>query len=456
MSSTVFRSFGTFATLKIVLPLMLVALSSNLMLFLGRIVLARYDIHAMNAAASTVLVCNVFQIAGLSMTAMAEVFVGQHNGAKNYTDVPTAVWQMIWFSFALLVVFIPVAVWGGNFLIPDAFKELGTPYFKITMAGGFLVPLLGALASFFVGTGKSVALIISAMIANVTNAYLNIVLVFGINDIIPPLGAEGSAIATVVALLLQVCFLFAVFLGSSNHRTYNTAHPTLNLSQMFACLKLGIPNAVSRMIEIGGWAIIFAYLSTIREDYVTVQTICHSLIIMFMFWVEGLSKGVTALVSNAIGQGDSAAIKRIVRSAIHILAFILAVLWVILWQAPQQTILKMMNEGQFIDPDLIRYVTLALKGLWVYFAFNGITLIFWGVLTAGGDTRFIMWANTLSSWLFAVLPTYIWVAYFPSTPAVPYQYIAPMYGGLACCIMLFRFYSHRWMKLNLAENPHTP
>lgn len=450
MSSSVFKSFGTLATLRVVFPLMLVALSSNLMLFFGRIVLARYDIHAMNAAASTILVCNIFQIAGLSITAMAEVFVGQNNGAQNYKQVPIAVWQMIWFSFLLLVIFIPIAAWGGNYLLADKFKHLGLSYFKITMAAGFLVPLLGALASFFVGTGKSISLIISAIIANLANAYLNIVLVFGVNNFIPPLGAKGSAIATAVALFLQVGFLFTIFLGSHNHRIYNTARATLDMRQMFECLKLGIPNAVSRMIEIAGWATIVAYLSTVQDDYVTVQTICHSLIIMFMFTVEGLSKGVTALVSNAIGQGTPSAIKRIVFSATNILVCILVALWVVLWYAPELSILKMMNEAQFINPDLIRYVILALKGLWIYFAFNGFSLIFWGVLTAGGDTRFIMWTNTISTWVFAAIPTYIWVAYFPSTPAVPYQYIAPIYGFLACLIVLFRFYTQRWMKISLA------
>jgi MATE family multidrug resistance protein len=113
-----------------------------------------------------------------------------------------------------------------------------------------------------------------------------------------------------------------------------------------------------------------------------------------------------------------------------------------------------MNQTQFLNHELIHYVTLALKGLWIYFAFNGFSLIFWGVLTAGGDTKFIMWTNTISTWLFAVIPTYIWVTYFSSTPAIPYQYIAPIYGFLACLIVLWRFYTKQWIKINLADTKH--
>jgi Na+-driven multidrug efflux pump len=173
---------------------------------------------------------------------------------------------------------------------------------------------------------------------------------------------------------------------------------------------------------------------------------------MFMFTVEGLSKGVTAIVSNAIGQGAYWAINPVVKSAGNILVVILAGLWFVLWYAPEATILKVMNQTQFVDPELIHYVTLAFRGLWVYFAFNGFCLIIWGVLMAGGDTAFIMWSNTISTWVFAVIPTCVWVSSFPSTPAIPYQYIAPAYGFLGFLIVALRFYSKRWLKLNLRQS----
>ncbi|MCP5322850.1 MAG: hypothetical protein H6492_02455 [Candidatus Paracaedibacteraceae bacterium] len=451
MSSADFKIFNTVSALRITFPLMLAALSGNMMLFVGRFVLAKYDMHSMNAAASTVLVCNVFQIAGMSVTTMAEIFVGQYNGLQKFKKVPNAVWQMIWFSLGLLFVFLPIAFWGGEYLIANKFKALGLSYFQITMVFGFLVPLLGALASFFVGTGNTGPLIVSALIANVLNIILNIVLVFGYENIIQPRGAAGSALATGIALMVQVLFLFYAFISSENHRQFNTRRVVWDVEQLLACIKVGAPNAISRVIEITGWVVIVAYLSTVGDDYVTVQTLCHSLIIMFMFTVEGLSKGVTAMVANAIGRGAMSAIKQIIFSSVNILIFILVGAWVVLWAAPESTILKLMNQTQFINSGMVQQVSLAFKGLWVYFAFNGLSLIIWGVLTAGGDTKFIMWTNTISTWLFAIIPTYIWVAYFPSTASVTFQYIAPVYGFLAFIIVLKRFYSQKWLKINLNQ-----
>lgn len=450
MSSKAFQSFGTAAVFRIAFPLMLVALTSNMMLFVGRMVLAKYDIHTMNAAASSMLVCSIFQIAGLSITTIAEIFVGQHNGAGNLKQVPNAVWQMIWFSLALTIIFVPIALFGCEFLIAEKFKALGARYFEITMLSGFLVPLLGALASFFIGTGQSSSLIVSSVIANSVNVGLNIALVFGVENLIPPMGASGAAISTTLALSGQVVFLFLVFINDENHRVFGTRRLTVDAAKMIKCINIGFPNALGRMAEITGWASIIAYLSTVDESYVTVQTLCHSLIVMFMFTAEGLSKGVTAIVSNVIGRGDLKAVSKIVRSSRNILLIILAMLWVVLWYVPELTLLKLMNEAQFVDVELKNYIMLALKGLWVYFVFNGFSLIIWGVLTAGGDTRFIMLSNTLSTWLFAVIPTYVCVAYFHITPAIPYQYVAPVYGFLGLVIVFIRYHSKKWLKLNLA------
>lgn len=452
MSSSLFQSFNTVTAIRITLPLMLTALSSNLMVFLGRFVLAKYDMNAMNAVASTILVSNAFQIAGLSITTIAEIFVGQYNGAQQYIGVPNAVWQMIFFSLILIGLFLPLSFIGGQYLIPAQFQILGIPYFRITMTFGFLVPMLGALASFFVGTGQTKPLIISSIIANSINIVLSVILVFGYQNFIPVMGANGAAYATGIALLVQVLFLFIVFINPQNHQKFRTRQLKIDIIQMLACFKLGTPNALSRMIEIAGWVIVVSYLSTVGNDYITVQTICHSLVIMFMFSIEGLSKGVTAMVSNAIGQNAMNEIVKIVRSAVSVLMMILGILWGILWYAPEFTILKLMNHAQFINPGLIWQVRLALKGLWIYFLFNGLSLVIWGVLIAGGDTKFIMWINAITTWAFAVIPTYIWVAYFPSTAAVPFQYIAPMYSFLSFIIVARRFYHRKWLKFNINQS----
>lgn len=47
--------------------------------------------------------------------------------------------------------------------------------------------------------------------------------------------------------------------------------------------------------------------------------------------------------------------------------------------------------------------------VWLFYLFDGILWIFGAVLTAAGDTRYIMVTSGITSWLFAILPTAFFV-----------------------------------------------
>eukprot|EP01037_Dinobryon_pediforme_P015386 gene15386-15527_t len=66
------------------LPLMLTTLSANMMFLLDRLILVRYSIEAMNAVAVAAMSCAIFQFGGVAIASIAEVFVGQYNGAGQH------------------------------------------------------------------------------------------------------------------------------------------------------------------------------------------------------------------------------------------------------------------------------------------------------------------------------------------------------------------------------------
>ncbi|MBM3610878.1 MAG: hypothetical protein FJX18_05085, partial [Alphaproteobacteria bacterium] len=129
-------SLGEIFTLA--LPMMLTALSNNLMLFLDRIILGHYSLDAMNSAAAAGSVTLPFVFGGYAITAIAEVFVGQRNGARKYSLVAQPVWQMLWFSLILMLFFIPMGLFMGPFILVDSFLKEGLPYYQWLMCFGFL------------------------------------------------------------------------------------------------------------------------------------------------------------------------------------------------------------------------------------------------------------------------------------------------------------------------------
>src|SRR5215467_289720 len=131
-------------------PLILSILSINLMTFVDRLMLSKYGIQAMNAAVVADLVFNIFQFGVLGIASISEVFVGQFNGAKKYRRMGEVVWQMVWFSLATVIFFVPMSLFAGPYLIPQAeYIADGVPFFKWIMIFGPFFPLHAALASFF-------------------------------------------------------------------------------------------------------------------------------------------------------------------------------------------------------------------------------------------------------------------------------------------------------------------
>jgi len=102
-------------------PLILSMLSVNIMIFIDRLILAKYNTGAMNAAVVSGLIFNIFQCGTVGIASISEVFVGQYNGANKYEKMGEPVWQMIWFSVMTAALFVPLGLFAGPLLIrnPD-------------------------------------------------------------------------------------------------------------------------------------------------------------------------------------------------------------------------------------------------------------------------------------------------------------------------------------------------
>lgn len=73
------------------------------------------------------------------------------------------------------------------------------------------------------------------------------------------------------------------------------------------------------------------------------------------------------------------------------------------------------------------------------------------MLTAGGDTRALMIINSISVWLVCIIPSIVWLTYFPAEPYSVNLYVFPVYALVVTVLLYFRVRSGRWIKLNLAK-----
>lgn len=398
-------------------PLMLASLSGLLMNFCDRIILAQYSTDAMNAAVTAGMAANVFSYGALGIALIAEVFVGQKNGAGDYREVAKPVWQMVWFSLITAIVFVPCALLFAPLLVPTVeFQGQAIGYFKIWMLFGPAFPLCGALSAFFIGIGRVKIITAVTIIGNAANILLGYAMVFGIGGAIPPMGVNGAALATGISQLLQVAILASVFLNQANRERYGTDNFGFSWPLFKRCLSIGAPNAIGHMIEIAGWAVILRLMAMAGTTYITVLAIGQNLTILFAFASEGLQKGVISIAANLIGANTTRLMTRLIRSSVLLLIIIVAILFFPLAIYPDPIVGFFLRDEFGSQSDLFHLARKTGVWIWLYFLLDGLVWVMAGVLTAHGDTKFIMVANAIAAWCFAVMPTYVAINIFHASP----------------------------------------
>lgn len=448
LSLTKFNPGSLNELVSIAFPLVLSSLSTHLMLFVDRLLLARYDVLTMTAVVTVSFICSVFQFTGITFTATAEVFVGQFNGAKQYQKLATPVWQMISFSAISCLIYWPVAIWGPTYLITAKVYDLGAPYFRWIMSFAFVTPLIGALAAFFIGRGRGIVVTVSSFIGNAVNAILAYLFIFGKGPF-PEMGAEGAAIATVIASSLQALILFSIFLNRKNNQLYKTRRFKFDKSIFQQCLKIASPSAFTRFIEFTGWAFLMTYLATLGPDYMAVNSITITTFILFIFVTEGISKAVGTLSANFIGSHKNTYIGDTFFSAVKLQVYLGLIVAVPLLLFGEQTA-SLLVDTKSISPFVLSEVVHSLKGIWVLFFLDGIAWSLAGILTAGGDTRFIMLVKSTNVWVFQIPPTILLLGYLHFTPSAAFTYVFPFYGAVNLFIFYWRYKSDKWIKLQVA------
>lgn len=430
-------------------PLMLSLMSSSLMFFWDRLLLAQFSIDAHNAATSAGTWVTFLQFAFLCTTCIAEVFVGQYNGAGEQKKIGRPVWQMIWLSIFSTLAFVPLGLFAGNTLFASSpYAPMETEYFRYMMCFGPIFCLSSALSTFYIGRGCVKFVTVTVIAANVLNTLLAYLFIFGVESYIPPLGIAGAALATGISQLVQTIILFIDFVRPTYRERFGTGDFRFSWDEFAKCIRLGLPSSLAHTIEILAWAVFFRMLMTAGEEHFTVVSIAQSIFFLFTFLTEGISKGATAIAANLIGAGRYDALWKLLYSGIKFYALIFVIFGAIFLINPSPLISLFFSDENATSSEVHELIASSCLWVWIFFLFDGIHWLVVGLLTAAGDTKFVLKAGSCSVWIFALLPTYIFVVLQGQQPDMAWA-ITAFYGLMVCSIYLYRFYSTRW-KDNLA------
>ena len=435
-------------------PLMISTLATLFMLFTDRIFLAHYSLAALNASVNAGTLAWAFMAGFSMMTAMSEVFVAQYNGAKQITRLGTPVWQMIWLSLFSLAFFIPLGIWGAPlFFGGDRYAEMEIVYFRWFMFFAPSYSLLTAFAGFFIGRGKTKVMIWLAIVANISNIILDRILIFGIDGWVPEMGIQGAAIATCFGYCFESVVLGYLFLKRQNRVEFGTNRWQINWDEMKKCLKIGCPQGVFVALENIGWAVFYWMMTSMSETHITISSLCQTVVIFLSFFCDGLNRGSAAIAGNFLGAKRPQMVYKVLRAGIALLILFSVLTSFMLVIDPEQTMRLLFFEKNAIVAFEGSLKTCLIFSF-VYLFFDGVRWVLGGLLTAAGDTLFLLAFGSLSVWLFLLVPLYLIVV--QNNLSVEYAWGLTMtYGFLFCAAYYIRFQKGAWRKIDLVSQEQT-
>ncbi|MDR2666616.1 MAG: MATE family efflux transporter [Holosporales bacterium] len=401
-------SYSIREILNVTIPAVLTALSMNLMNVADKIILMNYSIDAMNAVNISGNMVSIISYMFVSMACTAEIFVGQYNGAKQPNNLARPVWQMVYLSLFANLIFIPFGIFSEYLnMLPAYYEDDGIAYQSILIYFCSVPCMTAAISSFFVGQGKLAVVSIAVLIGNLLNVVLDIVLVFGINGVIPNLGAKGAAIATVISEIIQLAILICVFFRQSNRKIFKIFENMRFDRTLFKkCCKIGFPMSIGRLFEISAWYFIYVVLGHVSKEMATVHGIASTVFTIFAFLQEGLSKAISTLSANLIGMKNLDGVKRIFRIFVIITLCISALTAIPLVIFPE----FLFNFQDMTGNDISSFhsvLRVLFKIIVLDIFLETLGCITWGILMSGGDTRYPIIANLLCLWGTVVIPVII-------------------------------------------------
>lgn len=452
MSLTRFPEGSMRELCSLAFPLMLSSFSVTTMVFVDRLFLAHYSTAALNAVTNAMTLGWAYLFAWMILAGISEVFVAQHNGAKNFKKLGEPVWQMIWLSLFSILFFVPLALNVQGLFFQDPSQHLERDYLKWMFWFGPSMPLYGALCGFFIGQGKTRLVTLLAFGANFANIGLDYFLIFGKEGWIQPLGIEGAAIATNGSLVLEIIILFCVFLNQSNRTQYGTNNWYLRLSSFWECVRVGLPSAIFICIELMAWAFFYQIMTDLSVRHITVASIGQSLIILFYFFAESIGKATSALAGNFIGAKRPWIISQVISCGLRLHLIFFVFLMIVFTFAFDFILIHFLPNVEINELAHLREsAQFCLYASCFYLLFEGFRLVYSGALTAAGDTWFLLVGGSFSVWILLIAPVYFWVLLGQRSVETAFV-ICGLYSMSVALCYYWRYQSGRWREISLSAS----
>lgn len=388
------------ATLRLALPIVLVQVGLMAMGVVDTIMVG----HVSPAALAAVALGNVYftgpSMFGQGVLMALDPLVSQAVGARDHEAIARAlqrgVLAALLLAAAAALVFLPAEPVLRALRQPRDVVPTAAAYVLVSIPG--ILPFLGFVVfrQTLQAMHRTSAIVVAIVAANLFNAALNWVLIFG-NLGAPALGPVGSAWATLAARCAM--FLVVLALGWRELRPHllpvrRRVRSLAGLGHLFA---IGLPIGATMLLEYGAFAAIALLMGLLGTIPMAGHQIALNLASLTFMVPLGVSGAGAVLVGHRIGRGDPGAARRAAGAALLCGVAFMSIAAILFLTVPGPLAAVYTDQ-----PAVLALATSLIPIAGVFQVFDGLQVVGAGVLRGIGDTRAPLLVNVLGFWLIGV------------------------------------------------------
>lgn len=378
------------------------------------------------------IVVGVFVGLGVGISSMISRKLGEHNHKEAVMMAENGI--LLAFILSILVAilgFLFVRPFFEIFTENMAVLDYATTYGRIIMVFAFGRIFTKTGSSIMQGTGEMVKPMISMLIGAILNIILDPIFIFGFL-FIPAMGVKGAAIATVIAQIVAMTYIWLDLI-----RKDNIIKPDLKLFKpkpefIRQILTIGIPVAlmqVSGSIMLSGINWILSSFGTIA---ITIMGVYFRLQTMVFMPIFGLSTGTLPIVGYNFGAKNRDRVKNVIRFS-TLLALGFMTFCLILFQLFPAQLLALFNP----DKEMLEMGVIAFRRISLIFPPIAITIIISTVFQAFGKAHYSL-LLTITRQIIVLLPIAYLLNRTNNVNSVWFSFVIAEITGVLLLFLLFK------------------
>jgi len=327
------------------------------------------------------------------------IFLAQYFGAKDEEHVKQTFRYGIISAYVIVTPFIVLGFLFPNQILGFFTKDLeviqmGTDYLKLAILTYIPMALSMTIGNAMRSLGETKVPMYSSIVAILTNAFFNYVLIFG-HFGFPALGVAGAAYGTIIARIVEL----AIFLVVSKRMDFMFKTAVKDLFKISkklvkAMTIKAVPLTVNEIFWSSGMSILFMFYSTRGKEVMAGMSISGSVADLFFTLFGGMAVATTVVVSQVLGANKLDEARDNAYKMIRF-SLMLAVVLGILMFGFSYIAPNFYNVSDYSRETATTFLRIMSFMFWIYM--TNAQCFF--ILRAGGDTKSTLLMDSVFMWV---------------------------------------------------------